>query len=262
MKKPGTDFFDLASSFSNLTRSDIISMMNHFLVEITTNDKITDENKIYFYEQPGLHLLMRFTHRTSFSNSFSASEVDAIVMNLSEVELSVPLYRCDLQPDCLYQRPKSLQREGDLILPSYSPVCLPAFALIPDFYNASHNAPLLVVHSDKKARTTWVFNRDTLIPIRRVSTDVRASRIRLILELFQAMQVDKGIEPLLKELILSDYDANVRWDAMKYYHKIKGKGAIPLLRQIANQDKDTEIQRASQKTLALLGDKHGGNILP
>ncbi|KTC91261.1 HEAT repeat domain-containing protein [Fluoribacter dumoffii] len=254
IKKPGTNFFDLAPIFSNLTRADIISLINHFLIEITSNDKITDENKIYLYQQPGLHLLMRFTHRKSSSNSFSASEVDAIVMNLSDVELKVPLYQCNLQPDHLYEKPNALKREEELMLPSYQPVCLPAFASIPDFYNASHNAPLLVAHSDKKARTTWVFNRDTLDPIRRVSADVRASRIRLILELFQAMQVVKGIKPLLKELILSDYDANVRWEALKYYHKINGKSALPLLRQIANEDKDPEIKRALQKTLALMGE--------
>lgn len=262
MKKQDTHFFDLAPIFSNLTRTDIISLMNHFLMEITANDKITDENKIYFYQQPGLHLLMRFTHRKSFSHSFLASEVDAIVMNLSEVELKVPLYQCNLHADRLHEKPDSLKRQEDLILPSYLPVCLPAFTAIPDFYNASHNAPLLVAHSDKKANTTWVFNRDTLNPMRRVSTDVRASRIRLILELFQAMQVVKGIKLLLKKLILSDYDANVRWEAVKYYHKINGQSALPLLRQLAKQDVDPEIKRASQKTLALMGKKHGGNILP
>ncbi|QLZ69501.1 HEAT repeat domain-containing protein [Legionella sp. PC1000] len=254
INRPGTNFFDLAPIFSNLTRTDIISLINSFLIEITANDKITDENKIYFYQQPGLHLLMRFTHHKSSSNTLSASEVDAIVMNLSEVELNIPLYHCNLQRERLYEKPNSLKREEDLILPSYKPVCLPAFSSIADFYNASHNAPLLIVHSDKKARTTWVFNQETLDPIRRISTDVRASRIRLILELFQAMQVVKGIKPLLKKLILSDYDANVRWEAMKYYYKINGRGALPLLRQIASQDKDPEIKRASQKTLALMGE--------
>lgn len=261
MCKPSKNFFDLALIFSELTREDIISLINSFLIEITANDRIAEENKIYFYQQPGIHLLMRFTHCKASSNSLSASEVDAIVMNLSEVDVKVPLYCCDLQQHRLYEKPGPLKREEDLILPSYKPVCLPAFSSVLDFYNTSHNAPLLIVHSDKKARTTWVFNHDSLNPIRRISTDVRASRIRLTLELFQVMQV-KGVKPLLKKLILSDYDAHVRWEAMKYYYKINGKSALSLLQKIAAEDNDPEIRRASQKTLELImGNEHGGNIL-
>ncbi|KTD73730.1 HEAT repeat domain-containing protein [Legionella tucsonensis] len=261
MSNPSKNFFDLAQIFSDLKRKDIISLINNFLIEITVNDKVTEANQIYFYQQPGIHLLMRFTHCKSSSNTLSASEVDAIVMNLSEVDIKIPLYHCSLQQNHLYEKPYPLKQEEDLILPSYKPVCLPAFSSVLDFYNASHNAPLLIVHSDKKARTTWVFNHDSLNPIRRISTDVRASRIRLTLELFQAMHV-KGIKPLLKKLILSRYDTHVRWEAMKYYYKINGKSALPILQKIAAQDNDPEIRRASQKTLELLmGNTHGGNIL-
>ncbi len=217
------------------------------------------ENNVYLYQQPGIYLLMRFTHCKASSSALLASEVDAIVMNLSEKEVKVPLYHCNIQHNRLYEKPSPLKRENDLLLASHQAYCLPAFSSILDFYDASQNAPLIIVHSNKKAKTTWAFDRDSLNPIRRISTDVRASRIRLTLELFQAMQV-RRIKSLLEKLILSNYDANVRWEAIKYYYKINNKHTLPLLKKIAFEDCDPEIRRAAQKTLeSIMGSQHDGN---
>lgn len=254
INKPNACFFDLINVFCNLRKEEIVSLINNFLKEIIVSSKIIEQNYIYFYQQPNVHLLMRFTKHKAAERTLSSSEVDAIIMNLSDKTVNIPKYYCSIDPNDLSTKPSALKQEDDLILSPYKPYCLSAFSSILDFHNASHKVPLIIVHSDKKSWSTWAFDRDSLEPVRRISTDIRASRIQLTLQLFQALQV-REIEQILEKLILSNYDGNVRWEAMKYYYKINRDNALHLLQKIASQDNDPAIQRISQETLKDLSRK-------
>lgn len=251
MDKPNASFFDVREVLVNLTQNDIVALLNDLLNGINENKKLSsiEEEHVYLYRQPGVHLLLRFAGTASPAPTLLASEVDAIIMNLTNTPLVIPAYHCSIDKKDLAQRPSKLQRTDPLVLPPFQPYCLGAFSSILDFYNASQHAPLLIIHSEKQAWSTWAFDRTTLEALHRVSTDLRASRIQLTLLLFKALHV-KGIDHLIKSLILSDYAGNVRWAATQYYYELNPKEAKTLVQQLATQDHDPAVQRAAQKTLA------------
>ena len=252
MDKPNVSFFDLQKVLINLTQNDIVALLNDLLNGINDNKKLSsiEEEHVYLYRQTGINLLLRFAGTAAPAPTLLASEVDAIIMNLTNTPLTIPTYSCSINKNDLAQRPTKLQQEAPLVLPPFQPYCLNAFSSILDFHNASHHAPLLIIHSEKQAWSTWAFDRTTLEALHRVSTDLRASRIQLTLLLFKALQV-KGIDHLIKALILSDYAGNVRWTAIQYYYELNPKETKALVQQLAIQDSDPAVQRAAQKTLAL-----------
>lgn len=250
VNKPDVDFFSCANVLSKLTKQDFISLINNLLIMINENQKVStsEEEHVYLYRQNGVNLLIRFANSATQGKMFLASEADAVLVNLSGTVLSIPFYKCSINPDDLAQRPKALEQQEDVRLNSYEPFCLKAFSGILDFYQASRVAPLLIVHSDKRAWSTWAFDRESLEAVRRVSTDLRASRLQLTLALFQAMNV-KEINPILRSLILSNYAGNVRWDALKFYYQLDKEDATRLIKQLAESDDDPAVRRVAQKTL-------------
>lgn len=250
MDEPEVSFFDLQKVLDRLQRNDIISLLNDLLKGIITNKKLfrIEEEHVYLFREAGVNLLIRFAGTSTPAKSLLASEVDMIVMSLANRPLEIPCFCCSINTNDLAKRPEPLAKGEPITLEPFKPYCFNAFSSILDFHYASHNAPLLIIHSDKKAWSTWAFDRDSLSALHRVSTDLRSSRIQLTILLLRAMHI-KGVDMLIKSLILSDYAGQVRWEAAKYYYELNPQDARKVLHVLAEKDSDPAVQRAAHKTL-------------
>jgi hypothetical protein len=250
MDKPDVHFFDLLAVLERLDRKNIISLLNDLLKGIEHNKKLSSiaEEHIYLYREAGVNLLIRFAGTSIPPVKLLASEVDIILMSLASIPIEIPRFSCIINKNDLAQRPEDLIKEQPIVLEPFKPYCFSAFSSILDFNNASHNAPLLIIHSEKKSWSTWAFDRLSLKALHRVSTDLRASRIQLTLLLLRTMHI-KGTDALIKSLVLSDYAGQVRWEGAKYYYELNPEDAKKVLHLLAEKDSDPAVQRAAQKTL-------------
>src|SRR3989338_4701808 len=177
-------FSRIIEVLSKLTPRDITALLNSMLCELKDLGRLPtiEEDHIYLYRQKEFSLLLRFAGSGTVLPQLCAHEFDAFILNLSNFPIEIPVYKTLININDLAQRPLALEPQKKLLLPPYGLHSELAFCSILDFHSASKNVPLLIIHSERRAWSTWVFDRKTLQPDRRVATDLRASRIQLALK--------------------------------------------------------------------------------
>lgn len=244
------DFGSVGQILSQITPRDVAALLRGLMTEVKQNGHLPmqREDHIYLYRERDFNLLLRFTGMGRSPQSYAANEYDAYLLNLSHREIEIPAFACSVDPARLDQRPEPLRPLAPVVVPPHGLHFEPAFGSVLDLVSATPPAPILVVHSEHRAWTTWTFDPATLEAEQRISTDLHASRIQLAMMLLSEMQA-AGYEAPLAALATSRFAGFVRWDAVKLLHRRDRTQGFALLRQLADADADPEIREAARSTL-------------
>ncbi|MEM9684851.1 MAG: hypothetical protein AAF942_16385 [Pseudomonadota bacterium] len=228
-------------------------MLRSLMLEIQRNGRLPmqREDHIYLYRERDINLLLRFAGTGGSTGEYSANEFDAYLLNLSHRPIHIPTFACSVDAQALDRRPVALRPAETLILQPHGLHFEPAFGAVLDLLAATPAAPILVVHSERRAWTTWTFNAETLEAEQRVSTDLHASRIQLAMMLLEEMGAG-GFDDALEGLATSRFAGFVRWDAVKLLHSHDRSPGLDVLAKLAEDDEDPGIRQAAQKTLGKL----------
>jgi hypothetical protein len=243
----GFAFSAVGDVLASLTKSDVTALLDSMLEEVKTSGRLpsVEENNVYLYRRPEFNLLVRFSDSGTRLTQLSANEFDAFVLNLSNRQLEIPVYRCRIDAADPGRRPGPLAVGDTLRLAPRGLHGEAAFGNILDLDAAS----------EARAWTTWTFDRETLQPLQRVSTDIRASRVDLALR-YLAESNSPVPETVLQEIVESDYAGHVRWQAAKYLCRLNPETGLQALQVLSGDATDPGIQKAAQATLKNF--QHGG----
>ena len=239
---------------TELQPQDIGHLLNEMLTQLKNKGKLPtfSEDHIYLYREKEFNMFIRFAATGNLSPQLAANEFDAFILNLSPKIVKIPAYQSQLDINDLDKQPVALEPIAPVEIANYGLHYIAAFETILDIPAASNTVPLLIVHSEKRAWSTWSFDRVTLHPLGRFCTDLRASRLQLALAFLQKLERSPEIVRELITLAPSDYAEFVRWEAIKYLYQLDPNKGLEVLQKVAFSDSNKNLRQAAQTTLGVI----------
>lgn len=260
MEQNEFQFSDFCSLFTDFSGEDASHLFNSILTEIlsqkTINRKPSYSEQIHLSSEDDFNLSLKISGEgwQEEDSTLCASDFELIVVSLAKETLSVPVYRTDINPESIYDRPASLSPAIHLTMEPYRPYLFEAFTEVIDLDYAERNEPVLIVHSKSRAPVTWVFDRNSGEPLNLTDNNLQRSRIQLAVRVIgETGQPEHA--GVLSKLARSDYNHAVRWEAAESLYKLNEKLGLSLLQDHLVHDHCQDLAKAARQTLENLEEE-------
>ena len=260
MEQNEFQFSDFCSLFNHFNHEDAGRFFNSILSEIlaqkTINKKSAYSEQIHLSREGDFHLSLKIVGegRQEHDSTLCANDFELIVVSLAKKNLSVPVYRTNINPESIYDRPEPMLPATRLTMEPCRPYLFEAFTEVADLDFAERNEPVLIIHSKPRAPVTWVFNRSTGEPLSLTDNDLQRSRIQLAVRVIGETGNQKHTQ-VLSDLARSDYNHVVRWEAAESLYKLNEKLGLSLLQNHLIYDPCDDLAEAARQTLENLEEE-------
>lgn len=146
-RSPGFTFEQYGHLFSGLQRESVLRLLNQILQEIleSAEDRAPPYfDQVHLVSEGDFNLTLQIAGRTEERGAhLTASELDLLVINLSEEPVSFPVYRTTLDVHAMHQRPGPLLGPEGLSVEPRGCRMFAAYAESADLASADRETPLL-----------------------------------------------------------------------------------------------------------------------
>jgi hypothetical protein len=253
VQKPDHEFRHFEKLIRRLTPADIAALLTFATKRaamVVDAEGLTDQF-IYLHRDGEINFQIKVIGSEVPTDELCANEFDLILMNISSVEVTVPVFQTKIDPKDLTLRPPALVRGAPLLLAPHCPTIIPAYEDILDLRSVTRPTPCLLLHSAARGPVTWVFDRKTGHPKHLTSTNLQASRMQLAARLLGATGSKQDAATLVA-LASSDEAGFIRWEAAEALYRLDPARGAALIRDRLATDKDRTIRKAAAATLAQL----------